>query len=145
MSQPQRDRVMVNFKTGETHILVATDIASRGIHVDKLSHVFNYELPHDINYYVHRIGRTGRMYDVGEAITLCYPEEMEDLRRVERLIGKRLEERQLPGGLPQPVAPPAQESERRPFHPRHGQGRGYGSRGPQRYGPRRFQPRWGRR
>jgi len=108
MSQAQRDRAMINFKTGETHILVATDIASRGIHVDKLSHVFNYELPHDLNYYIHRIGRTGRMYAVGEAITICYPEEMEALRRIERIIGKKLQEKPLPTGLPQPVVAPTE-------------------------------------
>jgi ATP-dependent RNA helicase DeaD len=130
MSQAQRDRAMQGFKLGETHILVATDIASRGIHVEKLSHVFNYELPHDINYYIHRIGRTGRMYAVGEAITLCYPEEIHELRRIERLIGKKLEEKPLAEGLPQAIALPAsQDRERMPFRHggggrRHGQNRG---------------------
>lgn len=105
LSQSQRDRAMQNFKSGESHILVATDIASRGIHVEKLSHVINYELPHDINYYVHRIGRTGRMFAVGEAITLCYPDESQQLRKIERLIGKSVPRRELPIDLPQPKVP----------------------------------------
>lgn len=132
MSQSQRDRAMINFKSGENHILVATDIASRGIHVDKLSHVFNYELPHDLNYYIHRIGRTGRMYSVGEAVTLCYPEEMAGLRSIERMIGKRLQEKQLPAGLPQIAAQPAQQEGRKPFFQRregHGGYGGHGGRG----------------
>lgn len=122
LSQAQRDRVMNNFKTGATPILVATDIAARGIHVDKLSHVFNYEPPHDINYYIHRIGRTGRMYAVGEALTLCYSSELETLKRIERWMGKKLEERQLPASLPQPRVQEAPERQGRFTHP-HWQGR----------------------
>ncbi|MCX6767464.1 MAG: DEAD/DEAH box helicase [Candidatus Micrarchaeota archaeon] len=134
LSQAQRDRAMQGFKSGETPILVATDIAARGIHVERLSHVFNYELPHDINYYIHRIGRTGRMYSVGEAITLCYPPEFETLKRIERLIGKKLEDRELPESLPQPRVQEASERPERfggrPWQGRRGIGGGFGGRRP---------------
>ena len=60
MKQQQRDRVMRNFRNGKTEILVATDVAARGIDVDDVEAVFNYDLPQDDEYYVHRIGRTGR-------------------------------------------------------------------------------------
>jgi len=141
LTQAQRDRAMQNFKTGATHILVATDIAARGIHVDKLSHVFNYELPHDINYYIHRIGRTGRMYSVGEAITLCYSSEFGTLKRIEQLIGKKLEDRELPESLPHPAFDEAPERPARfgrSFGPRRGgfrMGRPFsgGGRRPRRY------------
>jgi len=103
MSQAKRDRVMAAFKSGDIHVLVATDVAARGIHVEHLSHVFNYELPDDINYYIHRIGRTGRMYAVGEALTLCYPGEFDALKRIEQLTGKKLEDKTLPEDLPRPA------------------------------------------
>ncbi|MBI5229328.1 DEAD/DEAH box helicase [Candidatus Micrarchaeota archaeon] len=106
LTQTQRTRTMQEFKDGLLNILVATDVAARGIHVEKISHVFNYELPHDINYYIHRIGRTGRMADVGEAITLCYSDEMGTLGQIERLMGKTLEEKTLPQGIPAPKMPP---------------------------------------
>ena len=105
LTQSQRTRTMQDFKDGLINILVATDVASRGIHVEKISHVFNYDLPYDINYYIHRIGRTGRMRDVGEAITLCYSDEMGTLGQIERLIGTRLQEKTLPLNTPAPKFP----------------------------------------
>jgi len=102
MSQAQRTRVMDDFKTGRLRILVATDVAARGIHVESISHIFNFELPHDINYYIHRIGRTGRMRAVGEAISLCYSDEMGKLGQIERLMGQTLEEKFLPDNIPAP-------------------------------------------
>lgn len=102
MTQARRNVVMDDFKKHKCKILIATDVASRGIHVEKVSHVFNYELPHDINYYIHRIGRTGRMHAVGEAISLCYSDELGALGQIERLMGKQLEEKFLPENLPAP-------------------------------------------
>ena len=71
MKQQQRDRVMKNFRSGKTEILVATDVAARGIDVDDVEVVFNYDLPQDDEYYVHRIGRTGRAGKTGKSIFLC--------------------------------------------------------------------------
>lgn len=102
LTQSRRDAIMRDFKDGRINVLVATDLASRGIHVEHISHVFNYELPYDINNYVHRIGRTGRMHAVGEAVALVYSPEMGTLGQIERLIGKQLEEKQLPANIPAP-------------------------------------------
>ena len=79
-----------NFKEGSLRVLVATDIAARGIDVDELSHVINYDLPDDPETYVHRIGRTGRAGRGGVAITLCDSEELEMFRRIEKVIGKAI-------------------------------------------------------
>lgn len=106
MTQPQRTRTMQAFKDGLIRILVATDVAARGIHVERISHIFNYELPHDINYYIHRIGRTGRMQEVGEAITLCDSDESRDLYMIEQMIGKTIEQKELPPNIPAPLLPP---------------------------------------
>ena len=106
LTQAKRNAVMDDFKNHKIRILIATDVASRGIHIDSVSHIFNYELPHDINYYIHRIGRTGRMRAVGEAISLCYSEEMGTLGQIERLMGKQLDERILPEDIPAPKFSP---------------------------------------
>ncbi|WP_217357015.1 DEAD/DEAH box helicase [Ruegeria arenilitoris] len=89
-SQPQRERAMAGFRTGATTVLVATDIAARGIDFDDVSHVVNYELPNVPESYVHRIGRTARAGRTGTAISLCDREEMPLLRDIEKLIGNRL-------------------------------------------------------
>ena len=89
-SQNARQRALSNFKSGETRILVATDIAARGIDVDELSHVINYELPNIPETYVHRIGRTGRAGHDGIALSFCDEEETEFLRDIHKLIGKRV-------------------------------------------------------
>ena len=96
LTQSRRDNIMAGFKAGEIDLLIATDVAARGIHVNQISHVFNYELPHDIKYYLHRIGRTGRMNSVGDAISLVAPAEESVLREIERLIGKKLERKEVP-------------------------------------------------
>lgn len=85
-SQNARQRALTNFKSGNTRILVATDIAARGIDVDQLSHVFNYELPNVPETYVHRIGRTGRAGASGIAISFCDTEEREYLNDIQKLI-----------------------------------------------------------
>ncbi|MFW2389779.1 MAG: DEAD/DEAH box helicase [Polyangiales bacterium] len=85
-SQNARQRALRNFKSGDAWVLVATDIAARGIDVEAVSHVFNYELPHEPESYVHRIGRTGRAGATGAAWSLVDPSERGRLRAVERLI-----------------------------------------------------------
>jgi len=90
-SQPQRDRAMNGFKKGKFRVLIATDIASRGIDVDDLSHVINFELPNISESYVHRIGRTGRAGASGQAISFCNEgEERKYLRDIQRLIQKEI-------------------------------------------------------
>src|SRR6201991_3343319 len=87
-SQNERQRALSNFKNRETRILVATDIAARGIDVDELTHVINYELPNVPETYVHRIGRTGRAGANGIALSFCDAEEKEFLRDIQKLIAK---------------------------------------------------------
>jgi ATP-dependent RNA helicase RhlE len=89
-SQTARQTALANFKSGRTRVLVATDIAARGIDIDELSHVFNYELPNVPETYVHRIGRTGRAGASGIAIAFCDHEERAYLRDIEKLIGKKV-------------------------------------------------------
>ena len=99
LSQAQRDRVMRRFRDGTAEILVATDVAARGLDIAGVSHVINYDIPWDPESYVHRIGRTGRAGRKGEAITLVTPRERRLLSIIERHINKRLN-RQVcrPGG-----------------------------------------------
>jgi len=87
-SQNARQRALLNFKSRQTRILVATDIAARGIDIDELTHVINYELPNVPETYVHRIGRTGRAGSSGIALSFCDAEEKEFLRDIEKLIGR---------------------------------------------------------
>ena len=87
-SQGQRERALAGFKSGAVRVLVATDIASRGIDVDDVSHVFNYDLPNVAESYVHRIGRTARAGRDGLAVTLCEPEHRAWLHAIERTIGQ---------------------------------------------------------
>jgi len=89
-SQSARQRALTNFKSRITRVLVATDIAARGIDIDELSHVINYELPNVPETYVHRIGRTGRAGAIGKSISFCDEEEKEYLRDIQKLIGKSL-------------------------------------------------------
>ncbi len=89
-SQNARQRALTNFKSGTTRVLIATDIAARGIDVDNLSHVINYELPNIPETYVHRIGRTGRAGASGIALSFCDAEEKEYLRDINKLIGKNV-------------------------------------------------------
>jgi ATP-dependent RNA helicase DeaD len=96
LTQQQRDRVMNAFRQGEIELLVATDVAARGIDVGSVSHVVNYDIPQDVESYVHRIGRTGRAGRKGMALTLVTPREMKQLRQIEKETGARLEARELP-------------------------------------------------
>lgn len=89
-SQNARQRALSNFKTKDIRILVATDIAARGIDIDDLAHVINFDLPYEAETYVHRIGRTGRAGANGTALTFCDPEEMTYLKDITKLIGKSI-------------------------------------------------------
>jgi ATP-dependent RNA helicase RhlE len=87
-SQNARTRALANFKAGKTRVLVASDIAARGLDVDDISHVINYDLPNVAETYVHRIGRTGRAGARGLAISFCSEEQRDDLHEIQRLLGK---------------------------------------------------------
>jgi ATP-dependent RNA helicase RhlE len=89
-SQPQRTAALAGFKNGTFPVLVATDIAARGIDVNELGHVVNFDVPQVPADYIHRVGRTGRAEATGEAFTFVSPQEEDDLRAIERAIGKRL-------------------------------------------------------
>ena len=89
-SQPERERALADFKSGAVRVLVATDVAARGLDIDDLPVVVNYELPHTPHDYVHRIGRTGRAGAAGEAISLVAPEEEDYLKQVNRLLKRDL-------------------------------------------------------
>ena len=84
LKQEQRDRVMNGFRNGRTEVLVATDVAARGIDVDDVEAVFNYDIPQDDEYYVHRIGRTGRAGREGKAFSLVVGKEVYKLRDIQR-------------------------------------------------------------
>jgi ATP-dependent RNA helicase DeaD len=96
MDQAQRDRVLKQFKTHAIELLVATDVAARGLDIEKLSHVVNYDVPNAPEAYVHRIGRTGRAGREGMAITLAEPREHRLLRNIEKLTGQRIEVATVP-------------------------------------------------
>lgn len=89
-SQNARQAALNSFKEGKLRVLVATDIAARGIDIDDLTHVFNFDLPEVPETYVHRIGRTGRAGNSGTAIAFCTTEEKDDLRGIEKLIGRKV-------------------------------------------------------
>lgn len=96
-TQKERVEALSGFKTGKYSVLVATDIASRGLDISGVSHVINYNVPEHPEDYVHRIGRTGRAGDEGEAFTLFSPDELLQLQAIERLIGKPIERKKLEG------------------------------------------------
>jgi len=96
LEQNQRHRVMGAFREGEIDLLVATDVAARGIDVQNISHVINYDCPQDPESYVHRIGRTGRAGRTGTAITLVHPKELPLLRTIQRLVKVRIERHPIP-------------------------------------------------
>ncbi|MFH1903908.1 MAG: DEAD/DEAH box helicase [bacterium] len=89
--QNQRQKVLAQFKAGEIRVLVATDIAARGIDIDKLKYVINYDIPNIAETYVHRIGRSGRAGEEGNAISLCEPEENAYIKDIEKLINQKIE------------------------------------------------------
>jgi ATP-dependent RNA helicase DeaD len=96
LSQAQRDRVMRRFRAGQADVLIATDVAARGLDIPDVSHVINYDVPESAEAYVHRIGRTGRAGRAGMAITLVAPREVRWLRQIERIIRARIDAKRLP-------------------------------------------------
>jgi ATP-dependent RNA helicase RhlE len=134
-TQGQRLAALKRFKSGEVRVLIATDIAARGIDVDGISHVINFDFPPQPEDYVHRIGRTGRMQAIGDAISFVTFDDADNLRRLERFLGRGITRKKLEGfvaNAPQPAPP------RAPRGPRSG------SFGPKRFGQRRSRPQ-GRR
>jgi ATP-dependent RNA helicase DeaD len=115
LNQKQRERVMKNFREGKFHVLVATDLASRGIDVAGISHIINFDVPEDPEAYVHRIGRTARMGTEGKAYTFVTPEQGEELTRIEALINLEIPRGKDPEGYqpsqPRRVAPVSVSSE----------------------------------
>jgi ATP-dependent RNA helicase RhlE len=126
LSQNKRMESMDRFRSGKARVMVATDIAARGIDVSQVTHVINYDIPDTADAYTHRTGRTGRMTRLGEAYSLVTPEDVLMVRTIERLLGKRLERRtlgdfntpDLDQQIPLRQAPPrtrqAQQPQRRP-------------------------------
>ena len=140
-SQPARTKALAQFKDGSLPVLVATDIAARGLDIDQLPHVVNFELPNVPEDYVHRIGRTGRAGSSGAAISLVDKEELPFLRAIERLI-----KREIPAVEVDSFVPPANLPPEAPRPPRqaHGQRRNNGPRTAG-AGNRQQQPREGQR
>ena len=119
-TQSARQKALDSFKNGRLRVLVATDIASRGIDVDEITHVINYELPNEPEAYVHRIGRTGRAGAIGKAISFCDKEERHYLKSIERLAKKTIQvnaDHPFPFGSPVPKAEPG-ANDRPPRDPR---------------------------
>ena len=136
-SQGQRERVLAAFRKGDVRTLVATDIAARGIDVDGISHVVNYDLPNVAETYVHRIGRTARAGASGVAISLCDAEETAFLRDIERLIRAAIPATDRRTGSPRPLHAQPEGARNRSQHNRgrgHGNGHGSGRDG---HGPSR--------
>lgn len=111
-SQNQRIEALNGFKSGKYEVMVATDIAARGIDVAGVSHVFNYDIPQHPEDYVHRIGRTGRAQQTGDAFTLVTPEEIKKLMAIERFIGQKIERLEIEG-FPTPTQD-SQQNQRTP-------------------------------
>ncbi len=134
-SQNARQRALGDFKSGELHVLIATDIAARGIDIEELSHVINYDLPNIPETYVHRIGRTGRASASGIALSFCDMEERAYLRDIQKLIDQKItviEDHPFPGDDEEEVAETQQKpqrSQQRPHSPSAGSSRANTNRG----------------
>jgi ATP-dependent RNA helicase RhlE len=144
-SQPQRVKALDDFKAGRVTLLVATEVAARGLDIEQLPHVVNYELPMVPADYVHRIGRTGRAGSEGDAVSLVSVDEMPMLRQIERLLGRPVAAEVVPGFEPDPSVRPEPIRLRSGRHvaasgPRRGQPR-TDSRPPRARRPRRPQSR----
>jgi len=129
-SQNQRMEALEGFRSGRYEVMVATDIAARGIDVAGVSHVVNYDVPENPEDYVHRIGRTGRAQAVGDAFTLATPENASDVRDIERFIGREIPRLKLDGFAYRAASAPPQQRES------HGRGAGAPFRAAQPHHPR---------
>jgi len=140
-SQNQRLKALKDFKSGAVSVLVATDIAARGIDVDGISHVVNYDFPMHVEDYIHRIGRTGRANAIGDAISFVTPEDHGELRALERFIGRGIVRKRAEGFNYTAAAPPYNPAEEDRRHPRsHSQGRPQRHGQPQRSGQGQSRP-----
>ena len=134
-SQNARQKALDNFSRGRARVLVATDLASRGIDVSGVTHVINYELPADAESYVHRIGRTARAGASGVALSFCDGSERGQLKSIERLTNQRIAVVSTPANEDMPAAPPPRAREERSARderderPREHRGPGRGGRG----------------
>jgi ATP-dependent RNA helicase RhlE len=151
-SQPQRERAIADFKSGSVTVLIATDIAARGIDIPGVSHVINFDLPDVPEQYVHRIGRTARAGADGIALAFCSPDERGNLRDIERLVRQKIDVTPLPEGFAQAVAAikrlkPAEpvREERRARSHRPNQHPAHRGQGPRPEGQRRRRPGGARR
>ena len=119
-TQGQREQALSGFKTGHFRIMVATDIAARGLDIESISHVINYDMPDTADAYIHRIGRTGRAQRTGDAFTLVTPEDNDMIRQLERIMGHPLKRETLPDfdySLPAPKHATAPRDAQRPPRP----------------------------
>ena len=107
-TQGQRQKALNGFKSGQFQIMVATDIAARGLDVDSISHVINFDMPDTADAYIHRIGRTGRAQRTGDAFTLVTPEDDDMIRKLEKIMGHKLERETIKGFDYTAAAPPRQ-------------------------------------
>ena len=121
-SQANRTKALADFKQDKIQVLVATDIASRGIDIDQLSHVVNFDLPHVPEDYVHRIGRTGRAGATGTAISLVSADEFKQLQDIERLIKRKIDREEIAGFKPVQNVPESGSSQPNNNRPRHKSG-----------------------
>ena len=121
MSPAKRKTVMKSFRDAKIQILVASDLAARGLDVEGVTHVINYDIPHDVDWYVHRIGRTGRAGNDGVAITLYTPEEVKWLRNIETKLGVLMERQNLEGEtVARRVSTTAVPKKKKPAGPKRG-------------------------
>ena len=145
LSQNRRDEAMNGFRSGKYDILVATDIAAHGIDVPEVSHVINFDMPNTVDAYIHRIGRTGRALQTGEAFTLAVTADAPMVREVEKALGARIERRRLPDFeygdfTPERQFPQYHPNQTRQTPPSRNGGRHGGS--PGRRGPRATNKPW---
>lgn len=141
LPQTERDEVMQQFRAQQIDLLVATDIVARGIDIDDITMVINYDAPHDAEDYVHRIGRTARAGRKGRAVTLIGERDLQGLAQIERILKIRIPRAELPEGVkpPQAHARAANRQGGKPQHGRGGKGNGRNKR-PQTGGKRHSQP-----
>lgn len=140
-TQAQRTKALKGFKSGAHRILVATDVAARGIHVDSIAHVINYDLPDVAETFIHRVGRTGRDVETGVATTFVMPDQVKEIKTIERILGAQIERLPLPSHLPPATASAPSRPSRpsRPSSPRSKNPRS--RRGGPREGTRKSKPR----
>ena len=135
--QAERDEMMFRFKSGKIDVLVATDILSRGIDIDDIAMVINYDVPRDAEDYVHRIGRTARADRDGRAVTFVSPDDIRYFQQIERFLEREITKNPLPDGLDEgPEYKSAEPKRRKKWHGKHrgGKGKGRGKRKPKKQG-----------